>query len=223
MGPILYDLFGVRIALKGGRYVDDGDNSRGHGLLECLKYLLERLDRQDGGALVVFVPEHSLAQALEHAELPWACAGSLEVGNLLEARLRHQQEVREERWTSLSSVTQAEALVRARLDGIARLARIDGALLLSAGFELVGFGAKLRAPSWEGSVLEGLDGLGGGGQPFDVSRLGNRHTSAMAYVAAVPGAVAFVASADGPIRGLARKGHGPMHCWPDCRLSMFAS
>ena len=28
----------------------------GNGLLECLKYLLERLDREGAGALVVFVP-----------------------------------------------------------------------------------------------------------------------------------------------------------------------
>ena len=72
-----------------------------------------------------------------------------------------------------------------------------------------------------GGFLDEL--FGGGGRPFDFSRLGTRHTSAVAYVAAVPGAVAFVASANGPIRGLARKGFGPVQCWPDCRLSMFAS
>jgi hypothetical protein len=210
MGLILNELFGLRIALKGGRYVDDGDNSYGHGLVECLKYLLEQLDRQAGGALVVFVPQNAMEHALEQADRPWACTGSLELSNVLKARIRHGN-------------TEAEALIRARLDALARLASIDGALLLSSEFELLGFGTKLHAPAWQGTVLEGPDGFGGGGRPFDVSRLGTRHTSAVAYVGAVPGSVAFVASADGPIRGLARKGIGPIHCWPDCRLTMFAS
>lgn len=207
LGQILHELFGVRMTLKAGRYVDDGDNSCGHILVECLRYLLEQLDRQAGGALLVFVPGDSIGPAREHAEFPWACAGSLDVAGLLGARMRSQE---------------AQALLRARLDALVRLASIDGALVLSPRFDLVGFGAKLHAPAWAGTVLEGLDGFGGGGQPFDASRLGTRHSSAVAYVGAVPGAVAFVVSADGPIRGLARKGIGPIHCWPDCRLSLFA-
>jgi hypothetical protein len=223
MGLILYELFGLRVVHKGGRYVDDGDNSYGHGLLECLKYLLEQLDWQAGGALVVFVPEPSLEKAREHADFPWASTGSLEVRDLLRARIRRQKEAQEDQGLGAAVVARTQDLIRGRLDGLARLACVEGALLLSPDFELVGFGTKLRAPSWDGTVMEGADGFGGGGRAFDVSRLGARHTSAVAYVAAVPGSVAFVASADGPIRGLVRKGHGPVQCWPDCRLSMFAS
>jgi hypothetical protein len=223
MGLILYELFGVRTTLKGTRYVDDGDNSFGHGLLECLKYLLAQLDRQAGGALLVFIPQASMQEALKHADVPWASTGSLELRDLVLARIRHQREVQEKQGTGMSYVTKAEALMRGRLDALARMATIDGALLLSPDFELVGFGTRLHAPSWSGTVMEGPDGFGGGGRPFDLARLGNRHASALAFVAAVPGAVAFVASAEGPIRGLARKGYGPVQCWPDCRLSMLAS
>jgi hypothetical protein len=223
MGMILYDLFGLRMALRGGRYVDDGDNSYGHGRLACLKYLLERLDRQAGGALVVFIPEPSMKDAMEQADLPWACTGSLELRDLLSAHIRHRKEPQEEQAPSMSSVTRTQALIRERLDAFARLASMDGALLLSPDFELIGFGTRLHALPWNGTVTEGPDEFGGGGQPFDVSRLGARHASAVAYVAALPGTVAFVVAADGPIRGLARKGHGPIHCWPDCRLSMLAS
>jgi len=113
--------------------------------------------------------------------------------------------------------------MRSRLDALARLGSLDGALLLSPDFELVGFGARLRAPDWAGTVMEGPDGFGGGGRPFDASRLDARHAAAAAYVGAVPGAVAFIASGDGPIRALARKGFGPIQCWPDCRPSMAAS
>jgi hypothetical protein len=223
MGLVLHELFGVRMTLKENRYVDDGDNAYGHALLECLKYLLEQLDRQGGGPLVVFVLPASMQDALKHAELPWVAAGSLEVRRLLSARIRHEKAVKERQWLSPSCVTKAQALMRARLDALARLACVDGALLLSPDFELVGFGARLRAPAWNGTVMEGPDGHGGGGRPFDASRLDARHAAAVAYVGAVPGAVAFVASADGPIRALARKGFGPIQCWPDCRPSMAAS
>ncbi|HEV8109812.1 MAG TPA: hypothetical protein VGP97_20045 [Burkholderiales bacterium] len=223
MGLVLHELFGVRMTLKENRYVDDGDNAYGHALLECLKYLLEQLDRQGGGPLVVFVLPASMQDALTHAELPWVAAGSLEVRRLLSARIRHEKAVKERQWLSPSCVTKAQALMRARLDALARLACVDGALLLSPDFELVGFGARLRAPAWNGTVMEGPDGHGGGGRPFDASRLDARHAAAVAYVGAVPGAVAFVASADGPIRALARKGFGPIQCWPDCRPSMAAS
>jgi hypothetical protein len=223
MGLILHELFGLRMALKANRYVDDGDNAYGHGLLECLKYLLERLDREGGGALVVFVPQASMQDALQHADLAWAATGSLELRRLLSARIRHEKAVKERQWLSPSLVTKAQALMRSRLDALARLASLDGALLLSPDFELVGFGATLRAPEWSGTVMEGPDGFGGGGRPFDASRLDPRHAAAAAYVGAVPGAVAFVTSADGPIRALARKGFGPVQCWPDCRPSMAAA
>ena len=223
MGLILHELFGVRMTLKANRYVDDGDNAYGNGLLECLKYLLERLDREGGGALVVFVPQASMQDALQHAELAWAATGSLELRRLLSARIRHEKAVNERQWLSPSCVTKSQALMRSRLDALARLGSLDGALLLSPDFELVGFGARLRAPDWAGTVMEGPDGFGGGGRPFDASRLDARHAAAAAYVGAVPGAVAFIASGDGPIRALARKGFGPIQCWPDCRPSMAAS
>ena len=223
MGLILNELFGLRMALKTNRYVDDGDNAYGYGLLECLKYLLDQLDQRGGGALVVFIPQSSMQEALQHAELPWAATGSLELRRLLSARIRHEKAVKERQWLSPSCVTRAQALMRARLEALARLASLEGALLLSPDFELVGFGAALRAPAWNGTVMEGPDGFGGGGRPFDAARLHARHAAAAAYVGAVPGAVAFVTSDDGPIQALARKGFGPIQCWPDCRPSMAAS
>src|SRR4029077_4066643 len=161
MGLSLRELFGVRMTLKANRYVDDGDNAYGNGLLECLKYLLERLDPEGGGALVVFVPQAAMQDALQHAELAWAAAGSLELRRLLSARIRHEKAVKEKQWLSPSCVTKAQALMRSRLDALARLAWLDGALLLSPEFELVGFGARLRAPEWGGTVMEGPDGFGG--------------------------------------------------------------
>src|SRR4029077_8893283 len=82
---------------------------------ECLKYLLERLDREGGGALVVFVPQAAMQDAPQHAELAWGAAGSLELRRLLSARIRHEKAVKEKQWLSPSCVTKAQALMRSRL------------------------------------------------------------------------------------------------------------
>ncbi len=67
----------------------------------------------------------------------------------------------------------------------------------------------------------GPDGFGGGGQIFDLSKYGTRHNSAIDFVAAVPGTIAFVVSQDGPIRGFVLKDQDTILCWPDCTTSMF--
>src|SRR3954465_7582997 len=63
MGLILYELFGLHMTLKANRYVDDGDNAYGNGLLECLKYLLDRLQAAGGGAPAVVVPPSAMPHA----------------------------------------------------------------------------------------------------------------------------------------------------------------
>jgi hypothetical protein len=70
-------------------------------------------------------------------------------------------------------------------------------------------------------LITGPDGFGGGGEPFDLSKHGTRHNSAVDFVAAFPGSVVFVISQDGPIRAFAVKDATTILCWPDCRASMF--
>lgn len=110
---------------------------------------------------------------------------------------------------------------REKLDVLAQLSCVDGALVLSGSLEVVSFGATLKSPKWEGDVLVGPDGFGGGGRPFDASKLGTRHNSAINSVGASPGAICFVLSQGGPIRGLAKRDAGTVLCWPDCSTSMF--
>ena len=105
---------------------------------------------------------------------------------------------------------------------VAQLASVDGALILTFGFHVLAFGATLTAPRTSARPILGPDGFGqGSGAPFEIGRYGTRHRSAMDFVAAVPGAIAFVISQDGPIRAFRSADISTVHVWPDCTSSMF--
>lgn len=107
-----------------------------------------------------------------------------------------------------------------RIDFLAKLSCIDGALIVTDDLHLLSFGSTLKAPKWDGNILTGPDGFGGGGAKFDASKLGTRHNSAIDFVGACPGSVAFVISKDGPVRGFIQKDKKLILCWPDCNVSM---
>ena len=104
---------------------------------------------------------------------------------------------------------------------IAQLACVDGALILSSRLRVICFGSKLTARQWDHEVRVGPDAFGGGGDEFNASRFGTRHSSAINFTGACHESIAFVISQDGPIRGLVRKDDKTILCWPDCRVSMF--
>lgn len=219
MGPPLYDLFGIHVSL--GKFATEEDGSRASLLFACLNYLLIKLSRRGCGACLIFVPDSSITMARQAAQFPWDSKGGLEMGALIRARIRYGTEEKNSRVPNLFTLKANEAL-RQRLDRIAGLALLDGATLLTPAFDVIGFGVKLQAANFSGDVEEGPDGLGGeGGKIVDFTRFGTRHNSALRFIASVPGAIAFVASADGPIRGLTRHTETTVRCWPDCRVSMF--
>lgn len=218
MGLALYELFGWKVRVERGRYLSDDD----HIPLDALGYLLSEVNPHDHGAAVVFVPERSLSVARANADFPWACHGDLELPRVFNARIKHLKAAKSDPGTGMLMVVKAQEIVTERVKSLARLALLDGALLLTEKYDVIGFGARLRAPNWTGDIVEGRDAFGGGGKPFDFSRLGTRHTSARDFVGCVPGAIAFVASSDGPIRGIVKTSATVLSCWPDCRNSMFA-
>lgn len=112
-------------------------------------------------------------------------------------------------------------LIIERLSLLAQLSCIDGALLLTSNLRVVSFGATLRADEWLGDVIIGPDALGGGGQTFNFKTYGTRHNSAINFVGECPGAIGFVISQDGMIRGFVRKDERTILCWLDCMVSMF--
>jgi hypothetical protein len=84
---------------------------------------------------------------------------------------------------------------------IAALADVDGAVVLTKGFEILGFGAEIAGDLPRVSeVRRALDLEGEAFTTEFVEGVGTRHRSAYRLCAAVPGAVAIVVSQDGGVR-----------------------
>jgi hypothetical protein len=93
---------------------------------------------------------------------------------------------------------QASHLLLDACDRIARMAAVDGALVLGSNLEVVGFGARISAtvpPDFP--VHRALDPIGQESEIFDLSRVGTRHNSAAALAITCPTSMVFVASEDG--------------------------
>lgn len=105
---------------------------------------------------------------------------------------------------------------------IAKLAAIDGAVIVTFGFEVVAFGATLTAPRSTLSPVIGPDGYGRSQNTiFEINRYGTRHRSAFDFASAHRGSIAFVISQDGPLRAFHQESDATVHVWPDCTTSMF--
>jgi DNA integrity scanning protein DisA with diadenylate cyclase activity len=89
---------------------------------------------------------------------------------------------------------------------IAGLAAVDGAVLMTSGFEILGFGAEItgRLPEVS-SVRDALDVEGQRWVLEATEQLGTRHRSAYRFAAAVQDALAIVVSQDGGVRFATRR------------------
>lgn len=192
---------------------------------DCVEFIIEVLSerRAGAGAAVIFVPPSLKERALADADTAWKVHGSLEINQLQRARLNWQKEEQKSKSNESSLLRlKVDQALRHRLRNLVDLAGIDGALLLTPSFEVIGFGMKLKSPKWEqgaqhGPVIQPVEK-----QQLDFSRLATRHNSALNFVGSIEGAVAFVASSDGPIRALVKSTEEKIWYWPDCRVSMFA-
>lgn len=216
MGKFLYGLFDIGV--NGDLFASEEDGFRGRLLFQCLEYLLDRIDKQCRGATIIFIPKSASGSLSRLAKFPWKCDGGLEFVDLMKERIKYSKSIGV---GVISGRAKLDMILRQRLDNLAQLATLDGAVILTPDFGIVGFGVKLQAPVYSGEVREGPDGFKANGEIIDFSRLGTRHNSALAFIASIPGSVGFIASEDGPIRGLVMVPNGVVNCWPDCRVSMF--
>lgn len=96
---------------------------------------------------------------------------------------------------------------------IASLADVDGAVVLTKRFEILGFGAEIAGElPHVATVRRALDLEGEAWHEEPVDRVGTRHRSAYRFCAAVPNALAIVVSQDGGVRFVANHG-GAVTYW----------
>lgn len=186
---------------------------------KTLERLLRTVNRIGHGATIVLVPPAYQSELIGRYHGGFVPVGTFQVAELLVLKLEASQNKQID--LTLFSAGLRERLSE-RIASIAKLACIDGALLLTTELEVIAFGAKLNADRWTGPVVVGPDGFEPNGQPFDLGKHGTRHGSAAAIVGQCDHVVAFVSSTDGPIRGFAKdQTKGRLLCWPDFRASMF--
>lgn len=223
LGQYLYALAGVKVDLQNRRFASEGDAEMVASLLKPLELLLDVISQRRIGATVVLLPKASIPQTQAVTSIAWSVSGSLEINSLLAERTRLEQKLRAsgDSTGSLMKLKIDLALTH-RIRSLVDLAAIDGALLLTPEFEVVSFGTKLRASKWEGHIRPGPVAFEDKSQPLEFSKLGTRHNSAADFVGEIPEAIAFVASADGPIRAIVKHSADKLYYWPDCRVTMFA-
>ncbi|AGX88732.1 putative sensor domain DACNV-containing protein [Candidatus Symbiobacter mobilis] len=140
--------------------------------LQALDYLLTEIGQRGHGATLLIVPPDAKKPA---DELHYATRSFNENLPLcLDGDIEH-----------------TEPEIVAHLNFLAQLATVDGALVLTDEFELIGFAAKLR-------VLP-VDYVYQGNKPVNIDAFGMRHNSGAGFASACEGAFVFVISADGPL------------------------
>lgn len=223
LGQYLYRLIGINVDLRSRNFRNTEDADVAHSFLNCVEFTIEVLSQRRIGATVIFVPPNQMESALAETETAWRVHGCLEIEKLRGARLHYQKMAQEgSRTSSLLFRLKIDEALRQRLRSLVSLAGIDGALLLTPSFDVIGFGMKLNSTKWGKDVQHGPVVQPIGKQQLDFSRLGTRHNSALNFVGSIEGAIAFVASSDGPIRALVKSTDEKVWYWPDCRVSMFA-
>lgn len=216
LGKYLYRLLGIEIDFETRRLKDKNELDIADKFIPCIEYLIEILSQRKLGSTIIFVPENNDVKS--HFDCSWSATGSLEIDILQEIKIKL---TKNNNLLDSLSVNKFSSVLRNRLRNLADLAKMDGALLLTPKFEVVGFGAKLKSPKWNGETQSGPVPYPTTEQTLDFSRLGTRHNSALNFVGSINGAIAFVSSSDGPIRALTKVDDSRVVYWPDCRISMF--
>jgi sensor domain DACNV-containing protein len=212
MGNYIIDL------IKGDKGYIDHQNSYWHLYRDSLDYLLREASERGHGGTIILISDKKIEDYKAFFTRNYMSTESLQIQYLLNKILTPSKEY------EISIRVALNKIYSERLNILAQLTCTDGALILSSCLEVLSFGSKLMASNnkWQGDVVIGPDGFGGGGEKFDTSRLGTRHNSAINFVGACPESIAFVISQDGPVRGFTKKDNNTILCWPDCRVSMFA-
>lgn len=219
LAPALWRLIGIAQPTNGG--FCSAEDSQVWGLfVAAMESLLNAVGRHGGGGTIIILPENATTAASQWFVSPWSFHGDFEFSRLSSAALKFQRQVSAQSMVSQLFAFRSYQVMRERANAVARMSRVDGAVLLRPSLDPIAFGAKLKAEPWKGLMTAGAVRFDAP-QELDFAKLGTRHNSARDFVGACPGAVAFVASTDGPIRAMVKTDDHQVSYWADCRDSMF--
>jgi hypothetical protein len=181
---------------------------------DSLDFLLSEAASRSHGATIVLVNEHHLPATEKGFIHGYRFSKAIGIKELFSEYMNYTR-------IDICRDIEMRNIISERVQLIAQYASIDGALILSDRLDIVSFGTKLSADTWHEGVLIGPDGFHPGGEHFKYDHRGTRHKSAIDFVGENENSIVFVISQDGPIRGLVKRDHETILCWPDCTVSMF--
>ena len=183
-----------------------------------IRRVLFRIRSKRHGGTVIVVPESTKTDASHLTErlkikYPLLHAGAWDdiLRFVTSARLYSESRARD----SDASRISAERKLAEHAAFIAGLAGVDGAVVLTDRYRILGFGAEVIVSSPE---LRGIqiarDPEGRTMSPVSIETYGTRHRSAIRFCHSFEPAVAFVVSQDGEVRAIARVGDDVL-MWPE--------
>jgi hypothetical protein len=183
-----------------------------HWFIWCLDYLVGKVSNHCHGATIIVIDPEQSTEYEKNFTGGYTVAGTLKLEYLITEILQTGNRTDEH---SVTTNRLCKLQCEKRLGLLSQLACVDGALILSSHLEVLVFGARFTASEVPPEEVTVADGDAG----FDLSRLGNRHKSAVNFVHKT-GTFGFVISEDGPIRGLVKQ-NGKVLCYPNCRFRTF--
>jgi Probable sensor domain DACNV len=172
-------------------------NHRTRGYLFVLQQIIERMQQLQHGGCILIIPDMLSTDCVPCTTVKYRCQDDM-VWNYMRGRLILDDQFQRE---------DVESGLRDALDALVRLTAVDGAVLMTRKFELLGFGAVVQLPqSVDYKVYRCHDRQALQATEVEVESYGTRHRSAFEFCYRCAPSVAIVASQDGDIKVITRVG-----------------
>jgi hypothetical protein len=170
--------------------------------------LLGDVGRYAHGGSVFVIPERDAAGAAWRSllRIKYQCDDVSVWPELRKSMVSYNAKVKDDR--EVEAAHRAKASARTLLARIARLTQVDGALVITDRFRVLGFGAEVVAPATVDQVLMP------DGSALGIEAFGTMQRSAFRFCASYPEAIAFVSSQDIGLRCIVAEGEH-VRVWED--------
>jgi hypothetical protein len=195
------------------------DNSYWFLYRSCIERLYTTASNEGHGGTIVWCPTSKLECLLKNVNAGVKISSELTGYRLAKELLGYKRRIKDDNGIYPLYADAARRLAD-YLDMVARLACVDGALIIDDELRIHRFKCHLAAEKWEGDIFDGPISHSEPTNRIDASIYGTRHNSAISAAAACDGIIVFVISEDGPVRAITKM-EKTVLLWPDCLNTVF--
>jgi hypothetical protein len=224
-------------AATGRERNDEPDHERDYRAMPylfALQEIIDRMQRLKHGGCILVVPEDASEGNLPNVAVKYRCRdqtvwnclrGKLILHDRFFAALEESRagKCNAEEVESLQSQRQdVENGLRDSLDVLARLTAVDGAVVMTRKFELLGFGAVIQLPQAAEYKVSRCEDRGATElREIEIESYGTRHRSAFEFCYRCNPSVAIVVSQDGGVKMVRRVGDS-VYFWKNLPFDLSA-